>query len=106
MNARWDQFAPRVGFALQINPKTVLRGGWGLFYSPENDAREDLLTKNFPFAIQQQWNNIPYNGPCTVPPQSACTEATTTRSIRVHRGSKPSLFPREPAVSQHLPFQL
>jgi hypothetical protein len=72
VDARWDQFAPRVGLAFQINPKTVLRGGWGLFYSPENDAREDLLTKNFPFAIQQQWNNIPYNGPCTVPPQSAC----------------------------------
>ena len=72
MDPRWDQFAPRLGLAFQVNPKTVLRGGWGLFYSPENDAREDLLTKNFPFAVQQQWNNIPYNGPCTVPPQSAC----------------------------------
>ncbi|HTS34779.1 MAG TPA: carboxypeptidase regulatory-like domain-containing protein [Candidatus Solibacter sp.] len=64
VNARWNQFAPRFGFAFQINPKTVLRGGWGLFYSPENDAREDLLTKNLPFAIQQAWGNIPYNGPC------------------------------------------
>lgn len=64
MNSRWNQFAPRVGFAYQITPKTVIRGGWGLFFSPENDAREDLLTKNLPFAIQQQWNNIPYNGPC------------------------------------------
>ncbi|HEY6372062.1 MAG TPA: TonB-dependent receptor [Candidatus Sulfotelmatobacter sp.] len=72
MNTRWNQFAPRFGLAFQINPKTVLRGGWGLFYSPENDAREDLLTKNLPYAIQQQWNNIPYLGPCTAPPQSAC----------------------------------
>jgi len=64
VDARWDQFAPRVGFAYQLSPKTVLRGGWGLFYSPENDAREDLLTKNLPYAIQQAWNNIPYLGPC------------------------------------------
>ncbi len=64
VNARWNQFAPRFGFAYQINPKTVLRGGWGLFFSPENDAREDLLTKNLPFAIQQAWTNIPYDGPC------------------------------------------
>lgn len=65
VNARWNQFAPRAGFAYQIDPRTVLRGGWGLFFSPENDAREDLLTKNFPFAIQQQWSNIPYDGPCS-----------------------------------------
>ena len=69
VNARWNQFAPRFGIAFQINPRTVLRGGWGLFYSPENDAREDLLTKNLPFAIQQAWNNIPYDGPCS---GSAC----------------------------------
>jgi hypothetical protein len=64
VNPRWNQFAPRFGFAYQINPKTVVRGGWGLFFSPENDAREDLLTKNFPFAIQQAWDNTPYFGPC------------------------------------------
>lgn len=67
VNARWNQFAPRAGFAFQVNPKTVLRAGFGLFYSPENDAREDLLTKNLPYAIQQQWGNIPYNGPCFPP---------------------------------------
>ncbi len=72
VKARWNQFAPRVGFAFQVTPKTVVRGGWGLFYSPENDAREDLLTKNLPYAIQQTWNNIPYLGPCSAPPQSAC----------------------------------
>jgi len=64
VNARWNQFAPRFGMAFQIDRKTVIRAGFGLFYSPENDAREDLLTKNFPYAIQQQWNNIPYIGPC------------------------------------------
>jgi hypothetical protein len=72
VNSRWNQFAPRFGLAYQIDSKTVLRGGWGLFYSPENDAREDLLTKNLPYAIQQQWNNIPYLGPCFATPQSTC----------------------------------
>jgi hypothetical protein len=28
-----DQFAPRIGLAWQITPKTVLRTGWGLFYA-------------------------------------------------------------------------
>jgi outer membrane receptor protein involved in Fe transport len=58
-------FAPRLGFAYQLNKKTVLRGGWGMFFTPENDAREDLLTKNYPFNEQQQFTNLPYNGPAS-----------------------------------------
>ncbi|MGA8151845.1 MAG: TonB-dependent receptor [Terriglobales bacterium] len=63
MNSRWNDFAPRIGFAYQITPKTVLRGGWGLFYSPENDAREDILSKNYPFAELSQYNDYYYFGP-------------------------------------------
>jgi hypothetical protein len=66
VNSRWNDFAPRLGFAFQVTPKTVLRGGYGLFYSPENDAREDLLTKNYPFAELDQYENYYYFGPCVV----------------------------------------
>jgi hypothetical protein len=38
-------FAPRVGFAYQITPKTVLRSGYGIFYIPTN-----LVTTNDPHA--------------------------------------------------------
>lgn len=41
----WKAFAPRVGFAFQMTEKLVLRGGYGIFYSP-------LGT--------QQWGGIPY----------------------------------------------
>jgi hypothetical protein len=29
----WNNFGPRVGFAYQLDSKTVLRGGYGIFYS-------------------------------------------------------------------------
>ena len=29
----WSNAGPRIGFAFAINPKTVIRGGWGLMYS-------------------------------------------------------------------------
>lgn len=31
-NTDWSNIAPRVGFAFAVNPKTVVRGGWGFFY--------------------------------------------------------------------------
>jgi hypothetical protein len=62
MEARKNQFAPRFGVAFQLNPKTVLRGGFGIFYTPENDGREDFLTKNTPFATQSSYYNSAFNG--------------------------------------------
>ncbi len=34
----WYQFAPRVGMAYQITPKTVFRAGYGIFWLPNNVA--------------------------------------------------------------------
>jgi len=59
VNPDTNNWAPRVGFAYQISSKMVLRAGYGIYYSPENDAREDVLTKNYPFSNQQLYfNNI------------------------------------------------
>jgi hypothetical protein len=63
VNTRWNNFGPRLGIAYQINSKTVIRAGYGFFYSPENDGREDILTKNFPFAVQTKFTNAYYQGP-------------------------------------------
>jgi hypothetical protein len=57
VNSNKADFMPRVGFSYQLMPTWVIRGGFGMFYSPENDAREDLLTKNYPFFTQQQFVN-------------------------------------------------
>jgi hypothetical protein len=54
---RKTNFAPRLGVAYQIKPKTVLRAGYGLFFTPENDGREDVLTKNVPFAELNTYTN-------------------------------------------------
>ncbi|ADW70986.1 TonB-dependent receptor [Granulicella tundricola] len=44
----YSNFAPRVGFSLSVNPKTVVRGGYGLSFFPGNyTSNADL--KNAPF---------------------------------------------------------
>lgn len=54
-----NNFAPRLGFAWLAAARTVVRGGYGIFYTPENSARSDVLTKNYPFFYQQTLTNSP-----------------------------------------------
>jgi hypothetical protein len=57
-------FAPRVGFAYQVTPKLVVRGGYGIFYGGfENSA---LLTyAEFPFQFNLNFPNQVPNAPIT-----------------------------------------
>ena len=48
-----NNWAPRIGFAYQINKKTTARGGFGLFYDPSNAFRDDVKF-NPPFYRQIQ----------------------------------------------------
>jgi hypothetical protein len=61
--------APRVGMVYSFNPKTVLRGGWGLYYSPWNYAA----------AGTNGWGQIGYSATTQlVNPQTAGSVPTTT----------------------------
>lgn len=59
-----NNFAPRLGFAYQMNNRLVWRGGYGIFY--QHDSRigsESLLQLNPPFLLDTQLNQ---NGSNTV----------------------------------------
>jgi hypothetical protein len=48
--AQHGNFAPRFGFAYELTPKWVVRGGYGIFYGGlENIGGGPLLVENFPF---------------------------------------------------------
>ncbi len=49
-NSQGTNFAPRLGFAYQVTPKFVLRGGYGIFYGGfENRGGFPDLGENYPF---------------------------------------------------------
>jgi hypothetical protein len=53
----YNNFAPRVGFAYSPLSRTVIRGGYGVFYNHTNrQGREGLLGFNLPFIVQGDAN--------------------------------------------------
>jgi hypothetical protein len=65
-----NNFGPRVGFAYAVNPRTVVRGGYGIFFA-EGTADEYHQTQLFIMSIAPQilsdgrsnFPSNPYNGP-------------------------------------------
>ncbi len=56
-------FAPRFGFAYQVNPKLVARGGVGLFWNAfENQGYGPNIGENYPFVYNFEYNPKVPNG--------------------------------------------
>ncbi|MFN7925623.1 MAG: carboxypeptidase regulatory-like domain-containing protein [Bryobacteraceae bacterium] len=52
-----NNFAPRLGFSWNAMKRTVVRGGYGVFYNHSNrNGREGMLGFNFPFIVQGDTN--------------------------------------------------
>src|SRR6185312_8312078 len=55
-------FAPRIGFAYRVTDKTVLRGGYGIYYNPNQTNTFTFLSLNPPFVTVSTYNangNVP-----------------------------------------------
>src|SRR5438067_522994 len=67
-NSQKTNFAPRVGFAYQVSPKLVARGGFGIFYNGfENRGFSPNIGENYPFQFNFQFNNVDDRTPITFP---------------------------------------
>ncbi len=61
-HTQFTNFAPRVGAAWQIDPKTVLRGGFGLFYDLGYGGGVGNAMTDFPYARSTSINgNLPFD---------------------------------------------
>lgn len=72
---KWDKndFAPRLGIAYQLNPKTVIRTAAGIYYVREIGNAEFETVRNPPFSAQrgepsqQDRPNLSFDRPFTLP---------------------------------------
>jgi hypothetical protein len=65
LKAPYTNFAPRFGFAYQVNPKLVARGGVGLFWNAfENQGYGPNIGENYPFVYNFEYNQkVPAGSP-------------------------------------------
>jgi hypothetical protein len=59
INPNHLNFAPRVGFAYRFTPRWVVRGGYGIYYNPNQLNSYTLATTNPPFATIFSYNSDP-----------------------------------------------
>jgi hypothetical protein len=72
VNGQNFNFAPRVGFALSLDPKTVLRGGFGLFFGGVENTGGPETMQNYPFQFTA---NFQRGSTCT--PANCATDGIT-----------------------------
>jgi outer membrane receptor protein involved in Fe transport len=60
-STQYGNVAPRLGFAYDLagNGRTVIRGGYGISYFPEQQSASNLLGQNVPFTISQNYSPTP-----------------------------------------------
>jgi hypothetical protein len=68
-------FAPRIGLAYQLTPKTVIRSAYGLSFDQFNrEGGENLLAYNGPYIVNSSITQVaPFAAASTGTPQQLCT---------------------------------
>lgn len=103
INTDWNNFAPRIGLAFQLNPETVLRAGYGIFYGGQENGPYSNPSPGFnpPFFTNESFVSpcgAPAANPgvldCTIPglsflaggfPSNSLTDPNTPIFFSVHR---------------------
>jgi hypothetical protein len=82
-NGQKTNFAPRVGFAYQAQPSTVVRAGFGIFYGGLMAEGNTNLGANFPFSNQANF----YAPTCVM---NSCP-SVATQGITLENGLEPQV---------------
>jgi hypothetical protein len=106
INTDWNNFAPRIGMAFQINPKTVWRAGYGIFYGGQENGPYSNPSPGFnpPF-----FTNESFVAPCSAPDANPAGSDCTIPGLRFLANGFPANSLKDPntpiffSVDRNLP---
>src|SRR5215204_2591110 len=106
-----NTFLPRFGVAYQLNQKTVIRGGFGLFAGFLGERRGDVIqpgyTRTTTFAITQLTNGSPIPNSISSFPSVLIREPIgNTAGKQTGLGGGISFFNQDPEVSKQFRYQV
>ncbi len=112
MQTEKTNFAPRVGLAFQLDPETVLRGGFRMFYNSfENQGYGPNIGENYPFVYNFNYLEKNLGIPSVAPisagsPYAGCASAGPGGTATLGSGSVlHSIFTYCPVNAQGLNLQ-
>jgi hypothetical protein len=79
--ARYTDFAPRVGATYRLNDKTVLRAGFGIYYNPNQMNTFTFLTNNPPLSPLYLFTNQTGNPVYTLDHPTGTASATSQPTV-------------------------
>jgi hypothetical protein len=100
-NTPTHNIAPRLGFAYQLTPKTVLRGGYGMFYGFLGQRRGDVIqsgfSRNTSFVATQ--DNVNFIGSLSDPfPNGVLDPVGAGQGYQTFVGNGISFFDQDPLM--------
>ena len=107
-----NSFLPRFGLAYQLSPKTVIRGGVGLFAGFLGERRGDVIQSGYSQTTTFGTTTNAYGAPIPVDWQKALLTAPIQEPVgnaagkQTFLGSGISFFNPNPAVSKQLRWQI
>jgi hypothetical protein len=111
-NTPKNSFLPRFGFAYQVDPKTVIRGGAGLFAGFLGERRGDVIQPGFSQTTTLGTVNNANGAPLPQLWDSALARATILEPVgnalgrQTALGTSISFFNQDPSVSKQLRWQI
>ncbi|MBI3697836.1 MAG: carboxypeptidase regulatory-like domain-containing protein [Acidobacteria bacterium] len=85
IDSDWRSIGPRFGFAYQVSSKTVVRGGYGVFFAPE--GRHDTTIRQF--------RQVPFDLIFSIIPGSLITDNLVAQGFRTLKDF-PTVDPKKP----------